>query len=251
MATLCGRLLLFVAVVAACLVFLGFRRRNDAFATVLEVRSFHLDDVEASCSAHGLGVRSRPALVFDAFLFHYEDDLLSLRVEELGRLVDVFVLFESGQTFSTGEAKPSRWKEIKPTVPGKMRHVVLPMVDGERTPFFREGDSVWFCACFSSVRVRPGYARNRMWEPLFQIMQEVTERSEPPEVLYFMGDADEVPLFALWCEGSLLLIASCRSDPISLDCGPAQVLRVALVGRCSSSGVAKLSLPLPLATSFH
>jgi hypothetical protein len=116
---------------------------GEDFATVVPEGAFDMGNVEASCSARGLQTRSSPAVLLDTFLFHLEDQLLRLRVAELRPVVDAFVLYESGQVFSTGEVKPSRWAEIKGTVPSTMRHVLLPMADGDHTAFFREGECEW------------------------------------------------------------------------------------------------------------
>ena len=58
------------------------------------------------CAAHGLRRRNRPARIYDAFSFRDEIDLLQVRVEEIGDLVEAIVLVEASRTHQGDPREP-------------------------------------------------------------------------------------------------------------------------------------------------
>lgn len=79
-------------------------------------------------------------MIYDCFIFNDELDLLELRLEELGDMVDFFVLVESNTTFS-GQQKPLYFKEniwrfekfIK-----KIKHIIVDDMPSISNPWVRE-----------------------------------------------------------------------------------------------------------------
>eukprot|EP01035_Chromulina_nebulosa_P023385 gene23385-30306_t len=74
------------------------------------------DDNEIVCAAHNFSVRKNlhrrsGILLFDVFLFNSEWDILEIRLHELSKVVDRFVILEAECTFSGGW-KPLTFQKI-------------------------------------------------------------------------------------------------------------------------------------------
>lgn len=80
--------------------------------------------------------------IYDCFTFYNELDLLEIRLEELGKSVDAFVLVEASVTFQ-GKSKPLYYGENRhrfAKYSDKIRHVVVDDMAGIDDPWGRE----WF-----------------------------------------------------------------------------------------------------------
>lgn len=75
------------------------------------------DDNEIVCTAHNFSVRTNRhrrygnIRLFDVFLFNSEWDILEIRLHELSKVVDRFIILEAECTF-TGGLKPLTFQEI-------------------------------------------------------------------------------------------------------------------------------------------
>jgi tetratricopeptide (TPR) repeat protein len=113
--------------------------------------------------------RGKPR-VFDGFTFYNELDLLELRLEELGDVVDAFVLVEATHTFQ-GAVKPLIFTENKQRFArwaDKIVHIVADLSAAGPSPWDREGAQ-----------------RDA-------ILQGLEGRAAPDDVV-FIGDVDEFP----------------------------------------------------------
>jgi hypothetical protein len=78
--------------------------------------------------------------VYDCFLFNGEVDVLSIRLNELNRIVDVFVIVESNQTFS-GAAREISFNPCDPRIAKfafKIRHVIVTDMPETNDPLIRK-----------------------------------------------------------------------------------------------------------------
>lgn len=82
----------------------------------------------------------RPPVIYDGFMFYNELELLEIRLNELDRLVDRFILVEADVTFS-GKKKPLVFQEnrhlFEKFLP-KITHVVVSDMPGGNDPWVRE-----------------------------------------------------------------------------------------------------------------
>lgn len=86
-------------------------------------------------------------MIFDAFTFFNELDLLELRLEILSPYVDKFILVESRQTFM-GAEKPLYYEENKDRFAkwnDKIVHLIIPNMEIKEVPFERH----W--ACYEAI----------------------------------------------------------------------------------------------------
>lgn len=63
------------------------------------------DGTQVDCELYGWKKRTRPAVIMDGFLFNGEFDILTIRLGELGSLVDYFIVLEAAMTFSQAPKK--------------------------------------------------------------------------------------------------------------------------------------------------
>lgn len=107
-------------------------------------------------------------MVFDAFTYFNEADLLELRLSVLDKYVDKFILVESKQTFM-GQAKPLYYEENKERFAkwnDKIIHIVAPNIEIKQVPYERH----WLC---------------------YEMIERVV-LSLKPEDIVFCSDLDEI-----------------------------------------------------------
>ena len=107
--------------------------------------------------------------VFDCFTFFNELDLLELRLNELGSVVDHFVIVEARQTF-TGNPKPLFFAENKERFAQFLTKIIHVVVET-----FPSGNSSWEREIYQRDRVRDGLVAAR------------------PDDLLLLSDIDEIP----------------------------------------------------------
>lgn len=91
-------------------------------------------------------------MVFDAFTYFNESDLLRLRLEILSPYVDKFILVESRQTFM-GKEKPLDYvenKELFNKWNDKIIHIVAPNIEIKKVPYERH----WLCYALEEATVK-------------------------------------------------------------------------------------------------
>ena len=79
------------------------------------------------CAAHGLLRRNKPARIYDTFSFKDEIDLLQVRIEEIGDLVEAIVLVEASRTHQGAPREPlfaGQAALLPPDARRKILHVV-------------------------------------------------------------------------------------------------------------------------------
>ena len=115
-------------------------------------------------------------MIYDCFTFYNELDLLEIRLNELGRLVDYFVLVEASETFQ-GEPKPfifennkSRFKDFS----NKIIHVKIDFPDKLGGAGLGPTETAW---------AREFFQRDQIIRGL---------RNARPDDLIIVGDVDEI-----------------------------------------------------------
>jgi beta-1,4-mannosyl-glycoprotein beta-1,4-N-acetylglucosaminyltransferase len=128
--------------------------------------------------------------VYDCFPFRNELDLLDLRLHELDKVVDTFVLVEATRTF-TGIPKPLYYDENKERFAEfshKIIHIIvddMPMTRTELANSLSGDDMRWIASKYQEGEhwIRDRYQRN-------QIMQGLVVAS--PDDIIVISDADEI-----------------------------------------------------------
>lgn len=108
-------------------------------------------------------------MIYDAFTFFNELDLLELRLSTLDHYVDKFVLVESNQTF-TGNPKPLYYLENKERFAkwnDKIIHIIAPNMEIEKVAFERH----WLC---------------------YALIEATLQTLAVPEDIAFCSDLDEI-----------------------------------------------------------
>lgn len=108
-------------------------------------------------------------MIYDAFTFFNELDLLELRLSVLDKYVDKFILVESEQTFS-GNPKPLYYLENKERFAkwnDKIIHIVAPNIDIKEVAFERH----WLC---------------------YELIEDFLIKEAKPEDIAFCSDLDEI-----------------------------------------------------------
>ncbi len=151
-------LVLVCLVAASALLYLALA--PERFATELQFNGFDTSAIATECARYGMRARAAPVFVIDAVLWSTEDDLLRLRLQEGLAAVNITVVFETTQTFSSGAPKASRWDHVRSTLgvdASRVHHVLLRPYTGTepRPSFFYEG---WarnqaHGVCFGDVRM--------------------------------------------------------------------------------------------------
>jgi beta-1,4-mannosyl-glycoprotein beta-1,4-N-acetylglucosaminyltransferase len=141
-----------------------------------------VQEAEVLCAAHGLKVfpdRSTPRKVYDLFLFNTEFDWLEIRLNELSRYVDHFILLEASQTFS-GNPKTLYFQEhfecLQDLAPQKLVYHALDM---SNLNFWRGS---W---------AREEYARNAMFTKVFPSLLPPATPNYKDVII--VSDVDEIP----------------------------------------------------------
>ena len=102
---------------------------------------FHGSPADA-CSLYGLGVREKPAKIYDSFLFDDAYDLLEIKLHEQAEEVEQFILIESERTISNKRKDlhfDKEWKKVLSgsadnrfsAFKGKITHVIIPAAEME------------------------------------------------------------------------------------------------------------------------
>ncbi|GAN05395.1 beta-1,4-N-acetylglucosaminyltransferase-like protein [Mucor ambiguus] len=155
---------------------------------------YYAEDVpmETLCQLHGWKMKPKDELaknkVYDAIIFSVELDLLEIRIKELWKVVDTFVILESNATF-TGVTKNLTFNEHKKRfqfAASKIHHVIidqyaLPAGEG---PFYNEG---------------------KMREAMDQALVDAGAKTND---LIIMSDVDELPRAQ-----TIEIISSCEGVP--------------------------------------
>jgi beta-1,4-mannosyl-glycoprotein beta-1,4-N-acetylglucosaminyltransferase len=150
-----------------------------------EVEGFlPLAEAEQLCSSHGLKPykeRTKPRKVYDLFLFNTEFDWLEIRINELSKQVDNFILLEAMQTFSD-KPKPLYYDRNKGCLldlaPDKLVYHALDLA---------EVDHGWWSPNWS----REKYARNAMFSSVFPFLTGTSAPNYKDVIL--VSDVDEIP----------------------------------------------------------
>jgi beta-1,4-mannosyl-glycoprotein beta-1,4-N-acetylglucosaminyltransferase len=136
------------------------------------------------CSSHGLKPyqdRTHPRKVYDLFLFNTEFDWLEIRVNQLFKQVDHFILLEAMQTFSN-KPKPLYYHRNKDCLadlaPDKLVYRALDL---------SEKDHGWWQANWR----REEYARNAMFTKVFPLLANAAAPNYKDVIL--VSDVDEIP----------------------------------------------------------
>ena len=145
-------------------------------------------------------------MIFDAFMFSTELDLLNIRLHELSNVVDWFVLVEATKTHS-GKDKPLYYKENRDRFAKFSSRILnicvqdMPMTKAELNATLTQQDYLWIESDYQREDnwVRERFQRNAM-------MRILKEAADPDDVI-IIGDADEIVKATVLenldlCEGS-------------------------------------------------
>jgi len=145
-------------------------------------------------------------MIFDAFQFHNEIDILDIRLHELSDVVDWFVLVEATKTHS-GKDKPLYYKENRDRFAKFSSRILnicvqdMPMTKAELNATLTQQDYLWIESDYQREDnwVRERFQRNAM-------MRILKEAADPDDVI-IIGDADEIVKATVLenldlCEGS-------------------------------------------------
>jgi len=145
---------------------------------------------------------AHPKTLVDIVLFSYELDVLEIRLNELGKVVDYFVLVEMAFTFK-GIPKPSLWARNRKSsrfadVASKVVHVFIDGPGAHQLAEAQTGTLNWHPEL---------YQTRRGWELVGSLIKKLGLEDTDTVKLY--GDADEIPAFK-----SCWLMKHCeRHDP--------------------------------------
>lgn len=143
-----------------------------------------LEEAQQLCASYGLGPyldRAQPRKVYDLFLFNTEYDWLEIRVNQLFKQVDHFILLEAMQTFSN---KP------KPLYYHVNKHCLLDLAPEKlvyRALDLAEKDHGWWFTNWN----REEYARNAMFTKVFPLLSGSAAPNYKDIIL--VSDVDEIP----------------------------------------------------------
>jgi len=144
-------------------------------------------------------------VIYDAFMFSNELDLLDIRLHELSEAVDFFVLVEATKTHS-GKDKPLYYKENQDRFAEFSSRILyvcvqdMPMTKAELASTLTQQDYRWIESDYQKEDnwVRERFQRNAM----MRVLKDVS-----PDDIIIIGDADEIVRSSVLenlnlCEGS-------------------------------------------------
>ena len=170
-----------ISVLVYCLYTLS---RENYLEAPFELPDYHpflpLNETEDLCASHEFAPypnRSHPRKIYDLFLVNTELDWLEIRLNELGRHVDYFVIIEATHTFS-GNRKPLHFKENFGLFESWRSKIIYHALSLEHL----DGNRSWD---------REAYTRNSLLDVVFP---SLVERAAP-EIgdVIIVSDLDEIP----------------------------------------------------------